>query len=112
MISASVLAAGALLALPAIAQPAPASPAAAPTPTASAPASGAAYSSAVSTLGDLLDNPATKAVLQKHVPDLIANSNIEMARGMTLRSLQSYAGDALTDAKLAAIDADLAKVGK
>jgi hypothetical protein len=61
-------------------------------------------------LGDLLDNPAAKAVLQKHIPDMIANPQIEMARSMSLKQMQGYAGDALPDAKLAEIDADLAKV--
>lgn len=63
-------------------------------------------------LGTLLDNPAAKAVLAKHVPGLIANDQISMARGMTLKQLQSYAGDVLTDEKLAAIQLDLNKLPK
>lgn len=83
----------------------------APAP-APAPASDAApaYSSAGTDLGTLLDNPATKAVLEKHIPELISNDQIQMARSLTLKGLQQYAGEVLTDAKLAAIDADLAKV--
>jgi hypothetical protein len=106
MIPAAVLTAGLVLAAPAIAAPTPSDPAASPTTAASS----ATYSTTASTLGDLLDNPATKAVLQKHVPELVANPQIEMGRGMTLKTLQSYAGDTLTDEKLAAIDADLAQI--
>lgn len=61
-------------------------------------------------LGTLLDNPQTKAVLDKYIHEMISNPQIDMARSMTLQQLQSYAGDALTDEKLKQIDADLAKV--
>lgn len=70
----------------------------------------ATFSTTDSELGVLLDNADTKAVLMKHIPAMISNDQIAMARSMTLRSLQQYAGDVLTDATLAVIDADLAKV--
>jgi hypothetical protein len=72
----------------------------------------AAYSTAETDLGTLLDDPAARAVLEEHVPSLINNSQIEMARSMTLKGLQQYAADTVTDAALAAIDADLAKLAK
>lgn len=72
----------------------------------------AAYSTEATDLGTLLDDPAARAVLEKHVPTLINNSQIEMARSMTLKGLQQYAADTVTDAALAAIDADLAKLAK
>jgi xanthine dehydrogenase iron-sulfur cluster and FAD-binding subunit A len=53
-----------------------------------------------------------KAVLAKHVPALIENAQIEMARSMTLKQIQSYAGDTLTDETLAKIDVDLAALKK
>ncbi len=84
-------------------------PALADDAAASAPAA-PAYSTADSSIGTLLDNPATKAVLEKHVAALISNPQIEMARGMTLKAIQGFAGDALSDAVLAQIDADLAKI--
>jgi para-nitrobenzyl esterase len=65
-----------------------------------------------SDLGTLLDNPAAKAVLVKHVPALVGNDQIAMARSMTLKQLQSYAGDMLTDEKLALIQADLDRIAK
>ncbi|WP_188770916.1 hypothetical protein [Novosphingobium endophyticum] len=75
-----------------------------------APTAKAAYNTAETPLGDLLDDPAAKAVLQKHLPDLISGDGIAMARGMTLKALQGYAADQVTDEKLAAIDADLQKL--
>lgn len=85
-------------AAPVLAADAPAAPAAAP------------MSTATTDLGTLLDNPAAKAVLQNYIAQMIANPQIEMARSMTLKQLQGFAGDALTDATLANIDADLAKI--
>jgi para-nitrobenzyl esterase len=72
----------------------------------------AGFSVETTDLGTLLDNPGAKAVLVKHLPDLVSNEQIQMARSMTLKQLQGFAGDALTDAKLAAIQADLNKLPK
>lgn len=74
--------------------------------TASAPK----LSTAETPLGNILDNPAAKAILEKYLPDLVKSDSIEMARGLTLKTLQGYAADMVTDAKLAAIDAELAKI--
>jgi hypothetical protein len=63
-----------------------------------------------SLVGDILDYPAAKAVLVKHIPAIGEDDQIEQARSMTLRSLQQFAPDAFTDAVLAGIDADLAKL--
>ena len=67
-------------------------------------------SSAITPLGELLDNAKSKAVLQKHVPQLVASEKIQQARSQTLKQLANYAGDALPPSKLAEIDADLAKL--
>lgn len=75
---------------------------------ASAPAP--AYSTAETDIGTLLDNPATKAVLDKHMPGFSANPQIDMARSMTLKQVQQFAGDQMTDDVLAKVDADLAKI--
>jgi hypothetical protein len=77
---------------------------------AAAPAPAPAFSTSTSSIGTLLDNSATKAILAKYLPDLVSNPQIEMARGMTLKQVQSYSADTVTDAVLAKIDADLAKV--
>ena len=95
------LAAGMLaISVPALAaEPAPAAPAAAPA---------AKYSTTASDIGTLVDNPATKAVLDKNLPGFADNPQISMARSMTMRQIQSFAADVLTDEKLAKIDAELA----
>jgi hypothetical protein len=80
--------------------------------TAAVPALAAdpAYSTTTTDIGTLMDNPETKAVLEKIIPEVIANPQFEMARPMTLKAVQIYAAEALTDEKLAAIDAELAKI--
>jgi len=84
-----------------------------PANAADAPAAAAAgFSTQSSTIGDLIDNPQTHAILDKHLPGFASNPQIDMAKGMTLRQIQSFAADKLTDEVLAKIDADLAKVGK
>lgn len=75
-----------------------------------AAASAPAFSISTSSIGILLDNPATNAILTKYLPDLVNNPQIEMARGMTLKQIQSYSSDTVTDEVLAKIDADLAKL--
>lgn len=62
-----------------------------------------------SSLGELLDNPVAKQVLLRHIEDFVSAPQIQQARGLSLRSVQKYAPDLLTDAVLARIDADLAR---
>lgn len=92
----------------ALAVAAPLSVGAAEPAAASAPA--ASFSTSTSSIGTLLDNTATKAILAKYLPDLVSNPQIEMARGMTLKQIQSYSADTVTDEVLAKIDVDLAKL--
>ena len=82
--------------------------AAAPAPAASPAA--AAYSSAVTPIGTLLDNPRTRAILDRHISGLGSDMRITMARTMTLKAIQGYSGGRITDAQLAAIDAELARL--
>lgn len=70
----------------------------------------AAYSTADTDIGTLLDNPKTKAVLDRHLPGFADNPQIAMARAMTLKQIQGFAADTVTDVVLAKIDADLAKL--
>lgn len=87
---------------------------AAGTPTAAtAPNTSAAtprYTVEDTDIGTLLDDPEAKAILAKHLPDIVKSDQIDMARSMTLKVIQQYSADQVTDAKLAAIDADLAKL--
>jgi hypothetical protein len=70
----------------------------------------AVLSTSETNIGDLLDNPATKAIIEAHLPGFSANPQVEMARGMTLKVVQQFAPDQITDERLAKIDADLAKL--
>ena len=90
---------------------------AAPTPaTPAVTPAGKVYSINTTQLGTLLGDPAAKAVLMKHIPEVITRmgDNLEQAQGMTLKEMQdalkAYAPDVLSDQKLAAIDLDLAKI--
>jgi hypothetical protein len=62
-------------------------------------------------MGVLLDNPTTKEVLVKHLPE-IANAGpmLNMARGLTLTSLARLAGGKIPTDKLHAIVAELEKL--
>lgn len=112
---ASLALAAALLFAPAavMAQAAPTASAAASADPASLPgaAQAAKFKTSETTVGDILDNPAATAVVKKHLPDLVANEQINMARGMTLKAIQQYSADTVTDQKLTDIDADFAKLG-
>ncbi|CAN7340769.1 hypothetical protein LJR225_001988 [Phenylobacterium sp. LjRoot225] len=80
-------------------------------PAASAPAAASAgehYSVANTTIGTLLEDPAAKAVLVKRLPEITKSDQIDMARDMTLKDIQQYAPDMVTDKALADVDADLA----
>ncbi|HEX9616530.1 MAG TPA: hypothetical protein VGA03_03890 [Anaerolineales bacterium] len=41
------------------------------------------------TLGELLDNPQVKAVLEKHIPGVSSHPMIAMAKGMSLNMILS-----------------------
>lgn len=78
---------------------------------AAAPAA-AGFSVDTTDLGTLLGNEATKAILVKHLPSLVGNDQIAMASGLTLKQLQGFAGDVVTDDKLKAVQADFDKLKK
>lgn len=104
---------GAALGLAGIAVPAFAAdaPSAAPAAAVAAPAAAKpAFSVAETDVGTLLDNAATKAVLDKFLPGLSTNPQIDMARAMTLKQVQGYAPDKIKDEALAQVDAALAKI--
>ena len=85
-------------------------PAIAADTAASAAAPTAAFSVADTDVGTLLDNPATKAVLDKFLPGLSTNERIDMARAMTLKQVQGFAPDKIKDEDLVKVDAELAKI--
>ena len=83
-----------------IAVPALAQPAAAPAPSAKS------FSVQTSTVGELLDNPAAKAIFEKYLPTVVANPQLELGRAMTLPDIVQYAPE-ITPDKLASIDSEL-----
>ncbi len=83
-----------------------ATPVLAATPAPAAAETMPVYSSTETTIGVLLEDPAAKAILDKHIPGLSDNPSISMAAGMTLKALQGVAGDKVTDEMLAAVDSD------
>ncbi len=99
---------GAAIAVPAMAADTPT--AAAATAPAAAPAAKAAFSVDDTDIGTLLDNPATRAVIDKLLPGLSTNPQIDMARAMTLKQVQGYAPDKIKDEALVKVDAELAKI--
>lgn len=106
------LAAG-LFAWPAIAAAAPDAKAAPIAPVApAAPTPAVHYTTADTEIGTLLDDPAAKAILEKVVPGMTTNPQIDMARSMTLKAIQQYAPDQLTDARIAQLDAEFANLNK
>lgn len=57
-------------------------------------------------IGDLVDNAKTKAVLSKDLPALLSYDGLDQIKGMTLRDISKYPQANLDDAKLAAIQKD------
>lgn len=68
------------------------------------------YTTAETTIGTLLDDPAAKAILAKFIPQLVEGGQSDQARPLTLKAVQQYAPDVFTDKLLADIDAELAKL--
>lgn len=82
----------------------------APVATAAAATAATGYSVEDTDIGTLLDDPAAKAVLDKHIPGFSTKDQIDMARSMTLKGIQQYAPDMVTDKVLSDIQVDLSKL--
>lgn len=67
------------------------------------------YSTTTTMIGELLDTPATRAVLEADAPSVVRNPRIDEARQFTLSDIVQYAPQ-LTRDVLAKLDVDLAKV--
>ena len=100
LLAPALLSAGALLPQSATAQ----------TPAA-ASAKPAHYSVSETLVGKLLDDPAAADVLKKMIPTVYANDQFQSAgRSLTLKDIQQYEPEALSDANLAKIQAELDKL--
>ncbi|HEV2608936.1 hypothetical protein [Noviherbaspirillum sp.] len=64
-----------------------------------------------STLGDLLDNEASKAILEKHLPGISTHPQISMGRGFPLKTVAGFSGGLITNDALEKVDADLKTLG-
>ncbi len=64
-----------------------------------------------STLGEILDDEAGKAVIEKHMPGLSNHPQIDMGRSMTLTAVAGFAEAGISAEVLAAIIEDLGKLG-
>jgi hypothetical protein len=99
-LAATLLAAGSLpmLASPAFAQ-------------AAAAAKSAHYSVSETLVGTLLDDPAAVEILKRMIPTVYANDQFQSAgRTLTLKAIQQYEPDALSDENLAKIQAEFDKI--
>ena len=79
-------------------------------PAAASAAAHTKYSTSETDIGTLLDNPATRAVLDKYLPAVSHGDQIDLARSLTLKDLQQYSPDMVTDQVLAQVDTELAKI--
>ena len=68
------------------------------------------YTSLTTPIGQLLDDPAAHAILEKYIPQIVKMDQIKMARGLTLSALQVYIPAMLSEATLKQIDQDLAQI--
>jgi para-nitrobenzyl esterase len=69
------------------------------------------YSVESTPVGKMLDDPAATAVLKKLIPTVYANPMFQQdGRSITLKEIQTYEPDALSDANLAKIQAELDKL--
>jgi hypothetical protein len=77
----------------------------------SAAAVAAHYSVETTLVGKMLDDPAANALLKKMIPTVYANEMFQSAgRELTLKAIQQYEPEALSDQNLAKIQAELDKI--
>ena len=62
-------------------------------------------------LGDLLDNEATKAVLEKHLPGISNHPQIGMGKGFALSMVAKFSGGLITEEMLQKVNAELSALG-
>ncbi len=97
----SVLLAAALLAVPAMGSaqtPAAPATAAAPKPTID------------SSIEAIAADPQGKTILDANFPGMMAHESYPMFKGMSLKQVQPYSGGRITDAQIAKVAAELAKL--
>ena len=69
------------------------------------------YSVSETPAGKLIDDPAAAAILKKLIPTVWANDQFQTAgRDLSLKAIQQYEPDALSDENLAKIQAEFDKI--
>jgi hypothetical protein len=69
------------------------------------------YSVSETLVGTLLEDPAVVEILKRMIPTVYANDQFQSAgRSLTLKAIQQYEPDALSDANLAKIQAEFDKL--
>ena len=94
-----------LAAAPALSQSNTAAPT--ETVTKTIPAASPKASVETTTIGDLVDNAKTKAVLQQDMPELLTYDGLDQIKGMTMRDISKYPQANLDQARLEKIQKDL-----
>ena len=61
-----------------------------------------------SKVGELLDNPQAREILDKHMTGFSSNPQVSMARGFSLKMAAGFSGGQITQDMLNAVNADLA----
>ncbi|MEG1778808.1 MAG: hypothetical protein RR263_01805 [Oscillospiraceae bacterium] len=62
------------------------------------------------TIGELLDNPRSKAVLQKHLPKIVNNPMISLVRGLTMKEVLAQTKGYLPAKKVEEIIRELERI--
>lgn len=68
------------------------------------------YTTSATKVGVLIKDPAAAAIIEKQIPGFTTDDRIGMASGMTLRQIQRFRPNIVTDEKLAAMDAEFSKI--
>lgn len=61
-----------------------------------------------STIGEILDNPQAKAIVDKHLPDFSSNPQLAMAKGFSLKMVAGMSGGKITQEMLDSVGSELA----
>ena len=78
---------------------------------AEAAAAAAHYSVETTLVGKMRDDPAVNALLKKMIPSVYNNEMFQsMGRDLTLKAIQQYEPEALSDENLAKLQAELDKI--
>jgi hypothetical protein len=93
------------VAAPAMAQTS--TPAAAPAPAPAAQPAAHRYPVETTSIDTLVQNAATRPLVERHFPGLAQHPYYDMIKTMSLRAVQPYSSGLVTDEKLAALQADL-----